>query len=113
MDIKEFYNKIGSDSADVEKRLGSLSTAEYFVKKFASDKTYPMLKEAYEAGDNEKAFRTAHTLKGLCSNLGFAALFSASSALTEALRGGKPIAGTASLYAEVKKEYDKLIAAMQ
>lgn len=112
MDIKSFYDEIGSDVTDVEKRLGSLTTAEYFVKKFAKDQTYASLVEAYESGDNEKAFRSAHTLKGLCSNLGFDKLYASASALTEALRGGKPLAGTENLYETVKNDYKTLIAAL-
>ena len=91
MEIKEFYKQINSDYKDVEKRFGSLETAEYFVKKFKSDKTYSMLTEAYAENDNEKAFRAAHTLKGVAQNLGFDALYRASSALTEHLRGGQPL----------------------
>lgn len=39
----------------------------------------------------ESAFRAAHTLKGVAQNLGFDALYRASSALTEHLRGGQPL----------------------
>lgn len=113
MEIKEFYKQINSDYKDVEKRFGSLETAEYFVKKFKSDKTYSMLTEAYAENDNEKAFRAAHTLKGLCANLGFDSLYAASSELTEALRGGKPILGTEELLLSVKKRYEELISALE
>jgi HPt (histidine-containing phosphotransfer) domain-containing protein len=36
--------------------------------------------------DFDTAFRAAHTLKGVCSTLGFQNLFTISSQLTEALR---------------------------
>lgn len=113
MNIRSFYNEIGADVTDVEKRLGSLDTAEYFVKKFLNDKTYAMLAEAYAENDHEKAFRAAHTLKGLCSNLGFNVLFASSSVLTEALRGGKSLEGTKVLFETVKNDYDKLISAIE
>lgn len=113
MDIKGFYDEIGSDVSDVEKRLGSLTTAEYFVKKFAKDQTYPALTEAYKSGDSEKAFRAVHTLKGLCANLGFDKLYASSSVLTEALRGNKPVAGTEIFYEAVKKDYETLIATLE
>ena len=41
-----------------------------------------------DAGDVEAAFRAAHTLKGICANLGFKALFEVSYDITEALRAG-------------------------
>lgn len=34
------------------------------------------------------AFRAAHTLKGICANLGFKSLFEVSYDITEALRAG-------------------------
>lgn len=46
------------------------------------------LTEAMEAGDVETAFRAAHTLKGICANLGFKSLFEVSHDITEALRAG-------------------------
>lgn len=36
----------------------------------------------------ETAFRAAHTLKGICANLGFKSLFEVSYDITEALRAG-------------------------
>mgnify|MGYP000290853416 FL=1 len=46
------------------------------------------LTQAMDAGDVETAFRAAHTLKGICANLGFKSLFEVSYEITEALRAG-------------------------
>ena len=46
------------------------------------------LTQAMDAGDVETAFRAAHTLKGICANLGFKSLFEVSYDITEALRAG-------------------------
>ena len=46
------------------------------------------LTQAMDAGDVETAFRAAHTLKGICANLGFKLLFEVSYDITEALRAG-------------------------
>ncbi len=51
--------------------------------KFLDDNSYANLKEAIAAGNVEEAFRAAHTLKGVCLNLGFDNLYKASSAITE------------------------------
>ena len=49
---------------------------------------YADLKTAVNNNDWEKAFLAVHTLKGMALNLGLSALASASSNLTEELRGG-------------------------
>ena len=40
------------------------------------------------AQDYDEAFRAAHTIKGVCQNLGFTLLYRSSAALCEALRSG-------------------------
>ena len=85
MEIRKFYETIGSDYKDVEKRMGSEKLVVHFVGRFMQDKTFASLSEAMEKNDGEAAFRAAHTLKGVCSNLGFDRLREASSELTEAL----------------------------
>lgn len=42
-----------------------------FSKRFANDKTFQDLCATVENGNAQEAFRMAHTLKGICSNLGF------------------------------------------
>ena len=58
------------------------------------------------------AFRAAHTLKGVCQNLGFDALYDPASALTEALRGGT-LDGADTLFPPVEKEYQRVVAALK
>ena len=84
----------------------------YFVTKFANDKTFDLLKSSYGEKNAAGAFRASHTLKGICSNLGFGRLYNASAALTEALRGGS-MEGSDALYGEVTREYDLLIGALR
>lgn len=61
-------------------------------------------KDAYSPQDAETAFRAAHTLKGLCMNLGFDSLYEVSSALTENLRG-RQLNGWESLFEKVEQRY--------
>ena len=42
-----------------------------FVLKFLDDGGYALLRSSLEAGDREVAFRVAHTIKGVCTNLVF------------------------------------------
>ena len=52
---------------------------------------HAQLTEAVNAQDWETAFRASHTLKGVAQNLGFDGLYRAAFALTEEMRGGKPL----------------------
>lgn len=86
MNLEECYEAIDSDYDDVMRRLGSETLVRKFVLKFLDDTSFRGLKEGLENQDAELAFRSAHTLKGVCMNLGFTKLFEVSSALTEELR---------------------------
>lgn len=104
MTLQECYLKLGGDYAAVSTRLPSEKFIQKYVLKFAEDKTMELLKSSWEGGDFDEAFRAAHTVKGMCQNLGFTRLEKSSSDLTEALRGGRsPEAG--SLYERVWEDY--------
>ena len=75
MTIKECYEKVGSDYDGVLKRLGSEALVKRFAVKFLNDPSFQELTDGLAAQDGEKAFRAAHTLKGLCLNLGFTELY--------------------------------------
>ena len=91
MTLKEFYEQIDGSYEDPLHRLTSEALVHRFALKFLQDDSFPNLKKALEAQDAPTAFRAAHTLKGVAQNLGFDALYRASSALTEHLRGGQPL----------------------
>ena len=63
-------------------------------------------------GSGQQDARAAHTLKGVCQNLGFDALYVPSSALTEALRGGS-LDGADELFPPVEKEYQRVVEALK
>ena len=88
MNLEKLYQETGGDMAGAVRRLGSIAAVERFLRMFAGDDTFAMLQAAISAGDGQRAFRAAHTLKGLAANLGLVQLGQAASALTEALRGG-------------------------
>ena len=91
MTIKECYAMADADFDDVLKRLGSEAMVKRFAVKFLNDTSFEDLKEGIRLQDGEKAFRAAHTLKGVSQNLGFTKLYEVSAKLTEELRGGKPL----------------------
>ncbi len=111
MNLEEFYGCVGGDYADTIRRLYSADMVKKFVKKYLADPTFADLEKAVEQKDWEAAFRGAHTLKGVAQNLGFERLYQASFALTEAMRGNKPLEDK-SLLEKVKQENDAVLKAI-
>lgn len=115
MTIKECYEQMEGDYEDVHARLRMDTLIRKFFLKFPDDKSFGQLKEALEAGDYEKAFRGAHTLKGVAQNLGFTALYEASHRLTEDLRPGCEATEeeTGQAFEAVKEAYIRVIEAAE
>lgn len=111
MNLEKLYQETGGDMADAVRRLGGIAVVERFLRMFAGDDTFAMLEAAMSAGDVRRAFRAAHTLKGLAANLGLVQLWQAASALTEALRGGD-VQSAAALYPETAAAYRQAYAAI-
>ncbi len=111
MTVQECYEMAGADFEDAINRLGSEALIKRFAVKFLQDKNYGELKAAMEAQNAERAFRAAHTLKGVCANLGFRDLLQASADLTEKLRG-RELEGCEPLYEAVSEQYKKVIEAV-
>ena len=71
MTIQECYKAIGGNYEDVLRRLHNEALIQKFTLKFLEDQSYPQLKQALNDKNYEDAFRSAHTLKGVCQNLSF------------------------------------------
>ena len=112
MNINECYQAMGADYEEVFGRLRSERLITKFVLKFPGDPSFSQLQSTLEEKNVEEAFRAAHTLKGVCQNLGFDALYAPASALTEALRGGT-LDGADTLFPPVEKEYQRVVAALK
>ena len=112
MTVKECYEQMGSDYEGVLGRLGSEAIVKRFALKFLQDPSFAQLKESLAKNDGEEAFRAAHTLKGVCLNLGFDELFEVSAELTEKLRERKT-AGSEELFQKVSQKYQKTVTAIQ
>ena len=105
--LEQAYHEIGSDYEGVTNRLMGDALIARFVGKFFEDESFAKLGKALAAQDVKAAFMAAHTLKGVCQNLGFDNLYAPSSELTELLRAGS-LEGTDELYAKVAAEYHKM-----
>ena len=112
MTLKEFYEQIDGSYEDTLHRLTSEALVHRFVLKYPADPSFAQLREAVAASDWESAFRAAHTLKGVAQNLGFDALYRASSALTEHLRGGQPLTEPQLLDATAA-EHERVMSAIE
>lgn len=112
MTLTECYAAFGGDYDEVLQRMMSESFVRKFLYKFLEDGTYAELRSALEQEDCETAFRAAHTMKGICQNLGFEKLYASSSMLTDLLRGGS-LAGTEGAQQQVAADYQLTVDAIQ
>ena len=92
-----------------ESRLRNNALIIKLVKKFESDQSYAELKQGLADKDVEKAFRAAHTLKGICLNLGFSQLTEDVVNITEILRAGK-LEGTDELFSKIQTTYENTVS---
>ena len=106
MTVKECYEQMGADYEGVLGRLRSEGLIKKFAKKFLDDGSFQSLKDNLAQGNGEEAFRAAHTLKGVCQNLGFDNLYQVSFDITEKLRG-RETDGCEELFAKVEEQYKK------
>lgn len=98
LSLEELYEKTGGNYGEVLGRLMTPQLVRKFALKFLDDGSFNALCNAVESGNREEAFRAAHTLKGVCQNLGFGNLLASSSRITEILR-----AETDAIPAEAKQ----------
>ena len=108
MTIQDAYAITGSNYSDVLGRLVRDTLVEKFALRFVQDDSFALLKESLANDDCATAFRAAHTLKGVCANLGFTRLRETAGQLTELLRAGT-LEGTEPLFLKLSEEYAHLL----
>ncbi len=112
MTVQECYKRMEADFEGVLGRMGSEAMVKRFALKFLDDPSYGNLVKAVEEQNAEEAFRAAHTLKGICLNLGLVRLCKVSACLTERFRGGE-FNGYEDAYEKVQQEYQNTIDAIR
>lgn len=105
MTMEECYTRLGADYADVLRRLGKEEWVKHFLCKLPEDESFPHLCKAMEMQSETEAFRAAHSLKGVCMNLGLTSMSRSVGMLTDELRKGVITAAAQSLYQQVAQEY--------
>lgn len=112
MTLEECYRSFGGDYEDVLNRLCSQAFVGRFLVKFLADESYEDLHRYLDEKNYEGAFRAAHTLKGVCQNLGIRNLYESDDVVTEALRGGKNEV-TPEMLQKLDADYDSVIRSIR
>lgn len=106
MNVKDCYAAFGGNYEECVSRLRTDERITKFLIKMAGDESFKLLEKSLKERNIPKAFRAAHTIKGICLNLSVTRLFSSASRLTEALRGRQEYGSDIDpLYEELKKDY--------
>lgn len=111
MTLKEFYAAIEGSYDDMTARLATEARIKKFLLMFPKDQSFNELCKAMEEKNYELAFRSAHTLKGLCLNLGLERLRRSADEITEALRGNQNN-GADELIGQVTEDYNAVLNAI-
>lgn len=103
--------EVDVDSA-LKRCMGKEDLYIRLLSRFTEDGNFEKLAEGLEEKDVEKAFRAAHTLKGVCGNLGFNGLLSSVERMTETLRQGELLEAE-RMFPEAEEQYTILTAAIK
>ena len=95
----------------LERFLGKSDFYEEFLFMFLEDEQMQTLEESLQKKDITMAFKAAHTLKGLCGNLGFKNLLQYIFPMVEILRSGS-LSETDSLMADLSEAYNMLCSTL-
>ena len=112
MKLDEFFRCVGGGYGEAKARFQNDERIVRFLNMFPGDDSMQNLTNAMNTGDTTTAFRAVHTLKGVAQNLGFDGLYRAAFALTEEMRGGKPLTDTA-LYDAVAQQQQIVLDAVR
>ena len=113
MDLKTCYAVMGADYEDVIRRLSTEDRVVRFLTRLPDDGSFAALQAALDRQDYQEAFRYAHTIKGICLNLGLTTLLRSSSALADNLRQGAADEDTPALFQALERDYEAAMAAIR
>lgn len=112
MEVQEFYAKINGDYEGALQRLMEDARIRKFLLRFPEQKLLEQLSWALDNENYADAFRHAHSIKGVCLNLGLSVLQKSSSELCEALRDGNRPDNLEELFEALKEDYVNVVEAI-
>ena len=106
--IDELRGTEGVDLDGALERMGnSEELYETILGMFLQDENYASLKDAMEKSDFENALGFAHTIKGMCGNLGLTKLFEYSDDMVETFRKNRDC-DVNLLMTQITDEYERI-----
>lgn len=106
MNVRECYEQMHGDYEDVKRRFLTDARIRRFALLFLEDRSMEDLRGAMGKRDCEGAFHAAHTMKGVCLNLGLSGLYRPVEQITELLRSSQ-FEEAEQLMQEVEEEYGR------
>jgi HPt (histidine-containing phosphotransfer) domain-containing protein len=88
MTIQELYETAGGSYESAKRVMQLDKLIEKFIVKYVDDRSFEKLGASWEARDAVGTFEAAHTMKGVCANLGLDTLSAHASELAEEFRPG-------------------------
>ena len=89
MTVKELYENIGGSLDSALRVLQMEKLVAKFVVRYLNEESCEKLLSAYESGNAQVVFESAHAMKGVCANLGLDRLSETASEICEQFRPGK------------------------
>lgn len=86
MDLYQFYREIGADYQSVLNRIPREELILKFLYKIREEKSFAALHQAVKEKNYKDAFAAAHTIKGICLNLGLDPLSEIAAEMSDYLR---------------------------
>lgn len=105
MDLKEFFKHVGGDYNEVISRLGKEDRIIKYLIRFVESDPLSEFDRALDDNNIEECFRTLHSIKGMCLNLGLGDLGKSSSRLCEEYRNGAPDKDVTDLIEITRNDY--------
>ncbi|MBP3731206.1 MAG: Hpt domain-containing protein [Mailhella sp.] len=90
MTLRELYESIDGDYEAAKRILPMDKMISKFIILLLKEESCGKLMKAAEANDSTGMFEGAHSMKGVCGNLGLLKLSSMASTVAEEFRPGKP-----------------------
>lgn len=88
MTLKEFYAAVGGNYDETMARLMTEARILKYLNKFRDTDYSPEMVAAFREERYEEAFASAHTIKGVCLNLGMDSLGHEAGVLCDMVRNG-------------------------